>query len=390
MLDIERFRQINETLGRRAGDDLLRQFAGRLKSGIGEADTLAHLGGDYFVMATGGADDGNEVAHLLGRTLGSVSGAPFLVDGNELHIAPRAGIALHPADGVGADELLKNAEAALKNAKTTGQRYQFYAPQMNARVAGQLKLENELRRAVQEEQFVLYYQPRLELSSRKICGLEALIRWIHPERGLVTPGEFIPVLENTGMILEVGRWALRRAALDHSSWHKAGLEPPRIAVNVSAIQLRRKEFVEEVRAALAEAGDSREWLDIEITESMLMEDIEGSIDRLKEVQAMGVHVAMDDFGTGYSSLSNLTRLPINSVKVDRSFISQMTTRPEQLAIVTTVISLAGALNLPVVAEGVETEEQAKLLRLLRCDEVQGYLFGKPMSYGAIEDLLRRK
>jgi EAL domain-containing protein (putative c-di-GMP-specific phosphodiesterase class I) len=154
--------------------------------------------------------------------------------------------------------------------------------------------------------------------------------------------------------------------------------------------LRRKEFVEEVRAALAEAGDSREWLDIEITESMLMEDIEGSIDRLKEVQAMGVHVAMDDFGTGYSSLSNLTRLPINSVKVDRSFISQMTTRPEQLAIVTTVISLAGALNLPVVAEGVETEEQAKLLRLLRCDEVQGYLFGKPMSYGAIEDLLRRK
>jgi EAL domain-containing protein (putative c-di-GMP-specific phosphodiesterase class I) len=198
------------------------------------------------------------------------------------------------------------------------------------------------------------------------------------------------VLENTGMILEVGRWALRRAALDHSSWHKAGLEPPRIAVNVSAIQLRRKEFVEEVRAALAEAGDSREWLDIEITESMLMEDIEGSIDRLKEVQAMGVHVAMDDFGTGYSSLSNLTRLPINSVKVDRSFISQMTTRPEQLAIVTTVISLAGALNLPVVAEGVETEEQAKLLRLLRCDEVQGYLFGKPMSYGAIEDLLRRK
>jgi PAS domain S-box-containing protein/diguanylate cyclase (GGDEF)-like protein len=390
MLDIERFRQINETLGRQAGDDLLRQLAGRLKDVLGEADTLAHIGGDYFVMAIGGKDDGNGVAHLLGQTLGSVSGAPFPVGGDELHIAPRAGIALYPVDGVGADELLKNAEVALKNAKTTGQRYRFYAPQMNARVAGQLKLENELRRAVQEEQFVLFYQPRLELSSRKICGMEALIRWIHPERGMVSPGEFIPLLESTGMILEVGRWALKRAASDHSAWNKAGLEPPRIAVNVSAIQLRRKEFVEEVGAALAEAGDSREWLDIEITESMLMEDIEGSIDRLKEVQTMGVHVAMDDFGTGYSSLSNLTRLPINSVKIDRSFISQMTTHPEQLAIVTTVISLAGALNLPVVAEGVETEEQAKLLHLLRCDEVQGYLFGKPVSREAIGDLLRRR
>jgi len=376
MLDIERFRHINDTLGRQAGDGLLRAFSLRLKATLGETDILAHVGGDYFAVASRRTEGAAEVVHLLEQILAGAAGRPYAVSGSDLRIAARAGLVLYPSDGADAESLLRNAEAALKDAKRTGNQYLFYAPQMNARVAEQLKLENDLRRAVLEEQFVLYYQPRMDLAGGRICGFEALIRWRHPERGLIAPGEFIPVLEATGMILEVGRWALRRAAQDHAAWRAAALDPPRIAVNVSAVQLRRGEFVEEVRAALAETGGFRH-IDIEITESMLMEDIEGNIGKLKALQEMGLNVAMDDFGTGYCSLSYLAKLPINSLKVDRSFIAPMAQGAEQMAIVSTIISLARALNLKVVAEGVETREQTNLLRLLRCDEVQGYLFARP-------------
>ncbi|HUF80042.1 MAG TPA: EAL domain-containing protein, partial [Burkholderiales bacterium] len=252
---------------------------------------------------------------------------------------------------------------------------------------GQLNLENDLRNALLQEQYVLYYQPKFDLASGRMVGAEALIRWQHPERGMVSPAEFVPVLEETGMILDVGRWALRRAALDHAAWCEAGWQPARFAVNVSPVQLRRKDFVEYTSAALAPVERAAERVEIEITESMLMEDIEGAIAKLKAIQAMGLNVAIDDFGTGYSSLSYLARLPINSLKIDRSFIVQMTKSPEQMAIVSTVISLARALNLKVVAEGVETEEQATLLRLLRCDEAQGYLFGRPMPSGELVELL---
>jgi EAL domain-containing protein (putative c-di-GMP-specific phosphodiesterase class I) len=219
----------------------------------------------------------------------------------------------------------------------------------------------------------------VELASGRICGVEALMRWRHPERGLVAPGEFMPVLEATGLILEAGRWAFQRAAQDHAAWRAARLDPPRIAVNVSAVQLRRREFVEEVKAALAATGGFRH-IDIEITESMLMEDIEVNIEKLRALQEMEVNVALDDFGTGYCSLSYLAKLPINSLKVDRSFIAPMAQGAEQMAIVSTIISLARALNLKVVAEGVETREQTNLLRLLRCDEVQGYLFARPEPF----------
>jgi diguanylate cyclase (GGDEF)-like protein len=389
MLDLERFRHINETLGRQVGDDLLRQLAARLKRLLEETDIVAHAGSDHFVIATRRAEEGEGVVHLLEQILTGISGEPFQLGGNELRIAPRAGIALYPADGTGSDALLKNAEAALKNAKVTGQRFQFYAPQMNARVAEQLKLENDLRNALLHEQYVLHYQPRIDFSNGRITGLEALIRWKHPERGMVSPGEFIPMLEETGMIVDVGRWALQRAALEHAGWSASGLKPPRVAVNVSPAQLRRGDFVDYVRDALAAVEGACERIDIEITESMLMEDIDGSIAKLKAVQGMGLQVALDDFGTGYSSLSYLARLPINSLKVDRSFVTQMPKSPEQMAIVSTVISLARALNLKVVAEGVETEEQANLLRLLRCDEVQGYLFGRPMPSEQIEVLLTK-
>ena len=388
MLDIERFRLVNDTLGRQAGDDLLRQISQRLKNAFQNVDLLANFGGDIFAIATRRTKESAVIVHLLEKILTVLSGEPFKVGGSELRVAARVGAAVYPADGTDVDVLLKNAEAALENAKTTGHRYVYYAPQMNARAAEQLQLENELRRAILEEQFVLHYQQRVDLASGRISGMEALIRWAHPRRGLVPPGEFIPILENTGLIFEAGRWALKRAALDHAAWRAQGLKPPRIAVNISAIHLQRKEFVEDVRTSVVAAEDF-EHIDIEITESMLMVDLEGNIEKLKAVQAMGMLVAMDDFGTGYSSLSYLARLPINSLKVDRSFISQMAKGPEQMAIVTAVISLGRALNLKVVAEGVETEEQANLLRLLHCDEAQGYLFGRPVPSGKFVELLRQ-
>jgi diguanylate cyclase (GGDEF)-like protein/PAS domain S-box-containing protein len=387
LLNLERFRNMNETLGRHGGDDLLRKIAGRLERTFQGKDNLAHMGADNFGVVIRGVRDAAEVAHAVENQVLGCLAEPFEIGGKQLRATARAGVALFPADGGDADTLFKNAEAALTKARVSGERYLFYAPQMNARVAEQLKLENDLRNALLQEQYVLYYQPRFDFTSRRITGLEALIRWKHPERGMVSPGEFIPILEETGMIVEAGRWALRRAALDHTAWSAAGLQPPRIAVNVSAVQLRRRDFVGYVKDALADVDGTSERVDIEITESMLMEDIGGSIAKLEALQAMGLQVALDDFGTGYSSLSYLARLPINSLKIDRSFITQMPKSPEQMAIVSTVISLARALNLKVVAEGVETEEQANLLRLLRCDEAQGYLYAKPMPPDQIEALL---
>lgn len=388
MFDVERFRQINETLGRHAGDDLLRQLAQRLRTILLPTDIVAHFDGDYFAVATRRTEEDGDVAHMLDNILRGTSSEPFLIGGNELRLATRAGIAAYPADGSTVDVLLSNAEAALKDAKRTGQRYMFYASQMNARVAEQMKLETELRRAVLEEQFVLFYQPRVDITTGRISGLEALIRWNHTERGLVPPNDFIPMLESTGLIVDVGQWALRRAALDYRKWRDEGLNPPRIAVNVSQGQLRHKDFVAAVAEALGAAGEYRDQMDIEITESMLMENIDNNIARLRAVQAMGVQIAMDDFGTGYSSLSYLARLPINSLKIDRSFVSEMNQGPEQMAIVSTVISLGRALNLKVVAEGVETDEQKNLLRLLKCDEIQGYLFSPPLPVEKIEAMLR--
>ncbi|OGA24292.1 MAG: hypothetical protein A3I02_06465 [Betaproteobacteria bacterium RIFCSPLOWO2_02_FULL_67_26] len=389
LLNLERFRNMNETLGRHGGDELLRQIAGRLERTFRGKDNLAHFGADNFAVVIRGVRDAAEVAHAVEKQVLGCLEEPLEVGDKKLRATARAGVAVFPADGDDADTLFKNAEAALTKARTSGERYLFYAPQMNARVAEQLKNENDLRNALLQEQYVLYYQPRFDFASGRISGLEALIRWKHPERGMVAPGEFIPILEETGMIIEVGRWALKRAALDHAGWSDAGLKPPRIAVNVSAVQLRRRDFVDYMKDALAAVGRASDRLDIEITESMLMEDIDGSIAKLKAVQAMGLQVALDDFGTGYSSLSYLARLPIDSLKIDRSFITQMPKSPEQMAIVSTVISLARALNLKVVAEGVETEEQANLLRLLRCDEVQGYLYGKPMPPEEIMKLLAR-
>jgi diguanylate cyclase (GGDEF)-like protein len=388
LLDLQRFGIVNDTYGRQAGDALLKFVAERLENVLMSREGLARIGADTFAVVLRDVKHAADVAHALEEGLLKCVKQPFPLGGGELRITAQAGIALFPADGEDAETLMRNADAALKKAKDAGDEYLFYAPQMNASVAEQMKLENDLRNALLQEQYVLYYQPKFDLASGRMVGMEALIRWKHPQRGMVSPAEFVPLLEETGMILDVGRWALRRAALEHASWCTQGLLPPRIAVNVSPAQLKRKDFVDYVEDALSGVDKAGDRIDIEITESMLMEDVEGSIVKLKAMRAMGLNVAVDDFGTGYSSLSYLARLPITSLKIDRSFVIQMPKSPEQMAIVSTVISLARALNLKVVAEGVETEEQANLLRLLRCDEVQGYLFGKPVPAADLEKLLR--
>jgi diguanylate cyclase (GGDEF)-like protein len=378
LIDVERFRNINETLGRRAGDDLLRQIAWRLKNALEETDVLAHLGGDGFAIATRHINTEADIAHVLDRIFTTVLGQPFEIDGKALRISAKTGIATYPADGTNVESLFGNAEAALRDAKKASHKYLFYAPKMNARVAEKLALENKLRKALEGDEFLLYYQPKIALATGRTCGLEALIRWNDPETGLISPGEFIPVLEDTGMILDVGSWVLRKAIADYQAWRAMGLEPPRIAVNVSPLQLRQQGFVTDVKKAIADGGGMATSIELEITESLIMEEIEKNIQRLNVIKEMGVTIAVDDFGTGYSSLSYIARLPINSLKIDRAFITNMATSPDSMAIVSTIISLAHSLSLKVIAEGVENDEQLKLLRLLRCDEAQGFHFSKPL------------
>jgi EAL domain-containing protein (putative c-di-GMP-specific phosphodiesterase class I) len=314
-------------------------------------------------------------------------GEPFrLENGTELRLSVRGGIALSPRDGSDFETLHRNAEAALKKAKASGERLVFYAGHMTEKVAEKLSLENKMRLALDRDEFVLHYQPTVDLELRRVAGVEALIRWRNPELGLVPPMDFIPLLEETGMILEAGAWAMRRAALDHRGWAERGLAAPRVSINVSAIQLRKRDFVQTVQAALAEDAKSP-GLDLEITESLLMEDIEENIRKLAAVRDLGVGIAVDDFGTGYSSLRYLARLPVQTVKIDRSFIVTMLKDSNTMTLVSTIISLAHSLSLRVIAEGVDSEEQAMVLRAMKCDQMQGYLISRPLPLAELQAFL---
>jgi EAL domain-containing protein (putative c-di-GMP-specific phosphodiesterase class I) len=286
---------------------------------------------------------------------------------------------MFPADGHDAAELSRHAEAALKNAKATGKKQLFYTRGLSEGIAERLALEQKLNRALENNEFVLHYQPKVDLISRELTGVEALIRWHSPEDGLVPPMKFIPVLEETGLIAQVGLWVVRQACLDRSQWLERRLKAPRVAVNVSTVQLRREDFIRTTSNILKMSGGEA-GIDMEVTETLVMGDIDDSIAKLTILRDLGVHIAIDDFGTGYSSLAYLAKLPVGELKIDRSFIASMLDDSSAMTLVSTIISLAHALNLGVVAEGVETEEQAKILRLLRCDEMQGYLISKPLSF----------
>jgi EAL domain-containing protein (putative c-di-GMP-specific phosphodiesterase class I) len=349
-----------------------------LTQNLGDGNLAARVGADHFAVVLPVVKAEGNVEHLVQNTINAFLDHPFRLNESVFRIAVKAGVALFPEDGVDADTLFRNAEAALKNAKTNGDRYLFYTQKMTAAVAGRLTLENQLRDALENEEFVLHYQPKINLESGKLTSAEALIRWNDPRTGLVPPYKFIPVLEETGLINEVGRWALHKAVSEYLRWRAAGLPAVRIAVNVSPLQLRNPGFITEIGKVLALDPQAASGLELEITESLIMADVKHSIETLQAIRAMGVTIAIDDFGTGFSSLSYLAKLPVDTLKIDRSFVIEMTAGPEGLALVSTIINLAHSLKLKVVAEGVETDEQSRLLRLLNCDEMQGYLFSKPV------------
>ena len=389
IVDVDRFKNINDSLGRPAGDELLKQIARRLSRHSKESSEIARVAADHFAVVLpriGGEDD---AARLTGQRLAEAFGMPYVLGSSELRVSAKAGIARFPEDGADAETLFKHAEAALNRAKDTNEPYVFYTHSLTARVAEKLSMENQLRQAIEGQEFVLHYQPKVETQTRRLIGVEALIRWMSPQRGLVPPLDFIPLLEETGMILEVGEWALRQAVRDYAWWLEQGLPAPRVAVNVSSIQLRRPNFVGIVEDAISR-GPRPHGLDLEITESILMEEITATIEKLKALRGLGVSVAIDDFGTGYSSLGYLARLPVQTLKIDRSFIITMLKEPDVMTLVSTVISLARSLRLSVIAEGVDSEEQAKCLCLARCDGMQGYLISRPVPRDAITAMLRAK
>ncbi|QIB64833.1 EAL domain-containing protein [Kineobactrum salinum] len=378
MIDINRFRLINGSLGRSVGNMLLKEVADRLLAVWPDGDNVAHVGADCFAGTLVDIRDEAVAAHALEDVVAALTDGSYFVAGNEVSVTVTAGIAIFPVDGGTAEPLFGNAESALKKAKLSGERYLFYQPSMNEKVADTFLLDNKLRRAVDRGEFVLHYQPKRDMTTGQVCGLEALIRWNSPEDGLVAPGKFIPMLEETGLILEVGAWAFGQAALERQRWQATGMPTPRIAVNVSAIQIRRADFVQSVVNAVQAVGASLEGIDLEVTESLLMEDVSGSIEKLEDLRNLGVNVAIDDFGTGYSSLYYLARLPVQFLKIDGSFIYTMTASGHSKMIVSTIISLAHALGMRVIAEGVETREQQQLLEAMHCDEMQGYLFSRPL------------
>jgi predicted signal transduction protein with EAL and GGDEF domain len=363
---------------------LLRQVADWLKRNVHDVNFLARIGQDHFAIVLPVIEPDDTLARLVEQKRHDFLSYPFRLNDAVFRLAFKGGIAVFPDDGRDAETLFTNAEAALKRAKSSGEPYLFYTEKMNAAVASKVNLENQLRQALDNGEFVLHYQPKVSLASGKLTSAEALIRWNDPRTGLVPPGMFIPILEETGLINEVGRWALHQAIADYLRWRNAGLPAVRIAVNVSPLQLRHRGFVNEIKQALSIDAHAANGLELEITESLIMEDVKHSIDSLQAIRAMGVTIAIDDFGTGFSSLSYLAKLPVNTLKVDRSFVIDMTAGEEGMAIVSTIINLAHALKLKVVAEGVETEEQSSLLRQLACEEMQGYLFSKPVPADLFE------
>ncbi|HYD79711.1 MAG TPA: EAL domain-containing protein [Paucimonas sp.] len=383
-LDLDRFRNINASFGRLATDGLLREVARRLRDALPDSGCLARIHADCFAFVLKDVKDEADVIALLERRVAASLAEPVAALEKDVRISATAGIVLYPADGRDVDTLLRNGEAALKNAKAARVPYLFYTAAMNARAAEKLSIENRLRRALELEQFVLHYQPKVDMASGKIAGLEALIRWQEPGGGLVPPEKFIHILEETGLIVDVGYWVIAAAHRQARAWAARGIDPPRIAVNVSQLQIRQKDFVRHILRLLGVAYDG--GLELEITESLFMqgEDQESARNKLARLRERGITMAIDDFGTGYSSLSYIAHLPIDTLKIDRSFVADMATSTDHMAIVSTIISLAHALNLKVVAEGVETEEQCHLLKSLECDQVQGYLYGRTAPPEEIE------
>jgi diguanylate cyclase (GGDEF)-like protein/PAS domain S-box-containing protein len=383
-LDLERFKNINDSLGRLAGDAVLKQVAAWLTLEVGDSNLLARMDTDHFAIIIPKLEREGDVAVLVERWMNTLRDQSFEVGENTFRISAKVGISMYPDDGADAGTLFNHAEAALKQAKSSRNRYLFHTPKMTEMMAGKFLLENQMRRALDKQQFVLHYQPKVSATTGALMGAEALIRWNDPRTGLVPPARFIPLLEETGLIYEAGRWALGKAMEDASRWRRVGLPAVQISVNVSPLQLRDRKFMRDIEWAIGNSPGAGAALELEITEGMIMEDLEFSITTLRRIRAMGVSIAIDDFGTGFSSLSCLSKLPLDTLKIDRSFVMDLTENPDRLAQVSAIVTLAHSMNLIVVAEGVETEAQSSVLRMLGCDEMQGFLFSKPLPCEVFE------
>jgi len=382
--DVMNLSNVNDSFGRHVGDLLLQRVAERFKHAIDDDERLGYLGGGTFVMVRQLEVSADNVTALLEDT---VFRDVFEIEGRAIRTSFKSGLAHYPADGEDASTLTQRAEAALKQAKESGEQYLHYQIQMHSDIAERLALEHKLRIALDEKQFLLHYQPQINVATGRIDSVEALLRWHDPDEGLMHPALFLPVLEASGMIVPVGEWALHEAVKDSQRWHALGLGPVRVAVNVSVQQVRRRTFVEHVLAATAEASSRGFGVDLEITETGLLHDMEGASRKLRELRAAGMRIAIDDFGTGYSSLGLLSKLPVDILKIDRSFISGLPADRASVTLVSSIIGLASAFNLTVVAEGVETLGQLEQLRRLRCNYSQGYLHSRPVAAAEIERML---
>lgn len=387
-LDLDRFKFINDTLGHTSGDALLQEVAARLKGCAREQDTVARVGGDEFVMLLTSVAQASDAAVAAQRVLDAIT-SEFSVHGNLLKVTCSVGISMFPAHGLDSDALVKNADAAMYCAKQKGpNNIQFFTKDMNDQMVERLTLESGLRLALDRQELFLVYQPQMDIATGAIVGVEALLRWQHPELGLVPPGDFIRIAENTGLIVPIGEWVLKTACAQARKWQDEGLRQVQIAVNVSAVQFRQEGFRDLIKGVLSETRLSPQYLELELTESLLLTNADVMFSVLRDLKEMGLSLAIDDFGTGYSSLSYLRQFPVSRLKIDRSFVQDVAINPDDAAITAAIIGMAKNMSLRVIAEGVENEAQLSFLRAHQCDEIQGYYFSRPLSADKVAEMLK--
>jgi diguanylate cyclase (GGDEF)-like protein/PAS domain S-box-containing protein len=378
-IDLDRFKTINDSLGHHVGDGLLRSISQRLLDVVRGGDTVCRLGGDEFVVVLNGVADANEISHIIEKRLIPSINQPHQIENTELHVSCSVGIALYPDDGREIDELMRHADAAMYQAKANGRNMaHFFTPDLNARAQERMVLETSLRYALERGELCLHYQPRVDAKTRRLLGVEGLLRWNHPEIGLVPPGHFIPIAEDAGLIVPIGAWVVEEACRQFAQWREAGMGEICISINLSAVQLRKANLLETLKTSLARHNVPPHMLELELTETILMDSVESTLEQLMSFKQLGVQLSIDDFGTGYSSLNYLKRFPIDKLKIDRSFVHAMLEDTAALAITKVIIGLGHTLGLKVVAEGVEQEDEARALRAAQCDELQGFLFARPI------------
>ena len=386
-LDLDRFKLVNDTLGHSMGDRLLKAVANRLQSCLRRGDTLARYGGDEFTLLLPEVRTRDDVVVIAGKILDRLSG-PFVIDGHELFVGASIGIALYPEAGETEEALIQNSDIAMYHVKTRGKNgYQFFSDEMNHRFSTRLSLERELRNGLAQGELSVFYQPQVSLETGSIVGVEALVRWQHPERGIVEPADFLPMAEETGLITQIDEHVQQVAFSDVASWRRNGLGDIRVSVNLSAPQLEQDDFVDRFIASLRGSGLDPEGVKLEITENILMQDMEVVVPKLRELRRLGLRIAIDDFGTGYSSLSYLQQFPINTLKIDRSFVGDIRADESDASIVNAIVAMARGLKLDLIAEGVENRTQLKYLRSQGCSEVQGYIFSRPVPADEVKALI---